>query len=407
MLFGTNQDHGQRYNRRVVFDTVRVHGPLSRTEIARRAGLSYQSVSNMADALIESGLLIDARKRDGRRGQPPAELSINPDGAFSLGFSFDQQHLRGALVDLAGTPRAEIEIALRSPHPSVVLPLITEVAGGLMTAQHVPADRLYGLGLGMPGLSSDGRFISRIPSSSHHWLAEWTDAPIVERLQKDLDIAVFTDNDAAAAAIGELLYGEGRHSSDFVYIYISDGIGAGLVLGGRPYRGRSGMAGELGHIIVKPGGRSCPCGNHGCLETYVSLSAARREVLGEHASGNSAELVEALRSRSPAMTGWLRRAARLLRGTIVSLENFLDPDVIFIGGTLPEPILDSLVELIEPLTPSIAQRHRTDARRLVKAKVGLADAALGAAALPTFEQTAADLTLLLKQRRNRIVPASA
>ena len=159
------------------------------------------------------------------------------------------------------------------------------------------------------------------------------------------------------------------------------------------------MAGELGHMTVKPGGRACPCGGHGCLECYASLSAERREVLGEDAPADPAALVEALECRAPAMVEWLKRAGSLLRGTIVSLENLLDPDVIFIGGTLPKPILDALVERIEPLPPSVAQRHRTQSPRLIKAKVGLADAALGASALSTFEQTA-DLSSLLK-RHNR------
>lgn len=105
-----------------------MHGSLARTDLARQAGLSYQAVSNITDGLLEGGLLSEVRKRSGRRGRPPVELSINPDGAFSLGFFFDQRTLRGALVDLAGAPRAELEAALRSPEPSVVLPAIAAMA---------------------------------------------------------------------------------------------------------------------------------------------------------------------------------------------------------------------------------------------------------------------------------------
>ncbi len=398
MLLGTNQDQGQRYNRRVIFDLVRMHGSLARTDLARQAGLSYQAVSNITDGLLEGGLLSEVRKRSGRRGQPPVELSINPDGAFSLGFSFDQRTLRGALVDLAGAPRAELEAALRSPEPSVVLPAIAAMAGELIATEHMPADRLYGLGLGMPGVSRDGRFVSPAPNSSHAWLPSWADIPIVDTLRNELGIAVFTDNDAAAAAIGELLYGEGRHFSNFVYIYISDGIGSGLVLGRKPYRGATGIAGEVGHMVVDVDGRPCPCGRRGCLETYASLSAAREQVLSTSAGADPQTLVGLLHRRDPAMLRWVEEAGSMLRQAIVSVENFLDPEVVFIGGTVPQRILDALVDIVEPLPSRVSYAKRSGTPRLLKAKVGLGHATLGAAALPMFEETASDVSLLLKSR---------
>ena len=397
MLVGTNQDQGQRYNRRVIFNLVRMHGSLARTDLAKHAGLSYQAVSNMTDDLIGDGLLTEVRKRSGRRGQPPVELSVNPDGAFSLGFSFDQRTLRGALVDLAGTPRAELETSLRSPEPDVVLPAIAAMAGELIAADHMPADRLYGLGLGMPGVSRDGRFISPAPSSSHAWLPSWTGIPIVDTLQAALGIAVFTDNDAAASAIGELLYGEGRRFSDFVYFYISDGIGCGLVLGRKPYRGATGMAGEVGHLVVDVNGRPCPCGRKGCLETYASLSAARQQVLPSGSGTDPQILVGLLEDRDPAMLRWVAEAGHMLQQAIVSVENFVDPEVVFVGGTIPQPVLNALFDVIEPLPPRVSRAGQRDPPRLLKAKVGLGHATLGAAALPMFEETAPDISLLLKR----------
>ncbi len=406
MLIGTNQDQGQRYNRRVVFDLVRLHGSLSRTDLARRAGLSYQSVSNMADSLILDGLLTETRKRSGRRGQPPVELSVNPEGGFSLGFSFDQRVLRGALVDLAGNPRAEIETRLDTPHPATVLPAIAAAACELAFAEHATAERLLGLGLGMPGVSRQGRLISPAPHSAHAWLRSWVEVPIVDTLQKLTGIAVFTDNDASAAAIGELLYGEGRPFTDFMYIYISNGIGSGLILGRRPYRGANGLAGEFGHMTVEVDGRPCPCGRTGCLESYASLQAAWQQVNRPGDGDDPSVLVQRLAQRDPAMMQWIAEAGRMLRQAIVSVENFLDPQVVFIGGTIPQPILDALIEVIQPLPPRIATATASGVPRLIKAKVGLGPATLGAAALPMFEETASDISLLLKSPNIRVRTAS-
>ena len=398
MLVGTNQDQGQRYNRRVVFDLVRRFGSLSRTDIARQAGLSYQAISNMADDLIRDGLLSEVRKRSGRRGQPPVELSINPDGAFSLGFSFNRRRLRGAIVDLAGLPRAEHEIELSSPMPSTVLPAIADVANALIQAAHAPSDRIYGLGLSMPGLSREGRFISPALRSSHAWLADWSGVPIIDVLKDRVGIPIMTDNDAAAAAIGELLHGEDRRYSNFIFVYISDGIGAGLMLNGRPYGGASGMAGEFGHLTVEAGGRPCTCGREGCLETYASLNSARQQVLQTSEAVDSADLTNLLERRDARMLHWVDEAGDALRKAIVSVENLLDPEVVIIGGTIPSPVLDALMRVIAPLPPRVADSGANDRPRLIQAKVGLGPATLGAAALPIFAETASDLSMLLKHR---------
>lgn len=397
MLAGTNQDGGQRYNRRVVFDLVRRHGALSRTDLARLVGLSYQTVSNITDALIGDGLLVEARKRVGRRGQPPVELSINPEGAFSLGFSFDSHGLRGALVDLGGEARAERERPLTSMHPDVVLPAIAAVARTLADLGPAPTARMLGLGLGMPGLSPTGRLVTPPSRTAHGWLADWADTPTVETLGRLVGMPVYTDNDASAAAIGELVHGAGRRLSHFVYVYVSDGIGAGLVLDRRPYRGAGGLAGEFGHLTVARDGPPCPCGRRGCLETYASLSAARRRVSG---ADDDASLVRLLVDRDPALSAWVAEAGRALGSAIVSIENLLDPEAVFVGGTVPEPLLDALLAAMEPLPARIASVP-AGATRVQRAKAGLASAALGAAALPIFAETATDLDMLFSGSRLR------
>lgn len=397
MLAGTNQDGGQRYNRRVVFDLVRRHGALSRTDIARRVGLSYQTVSNITDGLLADGLLVEARKKVGRRGQPPVELSVNPEGAFSLGFSFDSHGLRGVLVDLGGTPRAERETSLASTHPDAVLPAIAGMVRALADAGPAPAERMLGLGLGMPGLSRAGRLVTPASRTAHGWLADWADTPTIETLARLVEMPIYTDNDASAAAIGELVHGEGRRLSNFVYVFISDGIGAGLVFDRRPYRGAGGLAGEFGHLAVARDGPPCPCGRRGCLETYASLTAARRQVPG---AGDGASLERLLAEGDPALAAWIGEAGRALAGAIVSVENLLDPEAVFVGGTVADPLLDALLAAMEPLPARIATEP-VGGPRVRRARAGLASAALGAAALPIFAETASDLDMLFNGGRLR------
>ncbi len=397
MLVGTNQDGGQRYNRRVVFDLVRRHGTLSRTDLARLVGLSYQTVSNITDNLVSDGLLAEARKRVGRRGQPPVELSVNPEGAFSLGFSFDSYGLRGVLVDLNGAARVERDQSLASTHPDAVLPAIAEMALDLADAGPAPDGRMLGVGLGMPGLSPAGRLVTPPSMTAHGWLADWVATPTIEALGRLVGMPVYTDNDASAAAIGELVHGAGRQLSNFVYVYISDGVGAGLVFDRRPYRGAGGLAGEFGHLTVTRDGPSCPCGRLGCLETYASLSAARRQV---PSARDAASIERLLANRDPALAAWVAEAGVALASAVVSIENLLDPEAVFIGGTMPDPLLDALLAAMKPLPARIASGPpgRT---RVLRAQAGLASAALGAAALPIFAETGSDLDMLFTGSRLR------
>ena len=400
MFFGTNQDQGQHYNRRVVLETIRLYGSVSRADISRLAGLSYQSVSNMADTLVTAGLLVEERRRDGRRGQPPVNLSINPQGGFSVGVTFDQRRLVASLVDLAGVMRKSDEVEVDGASPALVLPQIKAVVCRLRRAARVPAKRIYGVGLVMPGLSRDGTLIGLEPGTTHRWLPQWTDVKVIAELERLLQLPVYTDNDAAAAAIGERLYGHGRSFQNFILIYLSAGVGAGIIVGGQPYRSRSGRSGELGHMVVVAGGRSCACGNRGCLERYASLSAAQSALTGRPEGSDPVdpdEIAAAVQRGEPRMLTWLHEAAWGLSAAITSCENLLDPEATLIGGTLPDVVLDALIGQMTPLPRSVSSCRASDAPRLIRAPVGLAAAALGAASLPVFESTAADLSLLLNR----------
>jgi len=209
------------------------------------------------------------------------------------------------------------------------------------------------------------------------------------------------ENDAAAAATGELLFGAGRMLRDFVHIYIGPGIGGGLVLAGRPYRGAHGMAAELAHFVVESGGRACPCGNRGCLERYASLSAAQAALDGgaeDSAAVDLDRLGAALAQRDPRLLAWLDEAARHLRHAIGALENLLDPQTTIIGGSLPEALLDALLQRLDDLPPSVSSRRGAgDPPRITRGAMGADMRVLGAASLVLLDGMAPDPKLLLKQ----------
>jgi len=201
---------------------------------------------------------------------------------------------------------------------------------------------LAAVGICSPGpCDIDAGVISSAPN-----LPDWRDVPICRYLEERLGVPARLENDANAAALGEHVYGAGRGCRHLIYITVSTGIGGGLIIDGRLYRGATGVAGELGHMTIDPDGPLCGCGNRGCLEALASGTAiaARGEELV--AQGGSAllaqeqgELTAETVSRAAdqgdvACQGIIRRAGYYLGVGLASYVNIFNPEVIIIGGGL-------------------------------------------------------------------------
>ncbi|PTU65528.1 sugar kinase [Chromobacterium sp. Panama] len=388
---GTNLEHARAHNRRAVIETIRLNGQLTRAEIARLTALTPQTVSNIAAELLDGGMLLAGEPmREGARGQPAIPLSINPDGAYSLGIQLDTQSLIAVAVDLAGQCRARVEAPVRRPDPQLALPLIEEVVGRLRAESGIDWGRVLGLGLVMPGPFGVEGMSSVGPTT----LPGWEGVDAAAQLERRLDLPVLLEKDATAAAIGERLYGRAAALRNFVYLFIGAGLGAGLFLDGRLYAGVRHNAGEIGHMIVMPDGRPCDCGNHGCLERYVSLRALY-ETLG---LADDAELAaRSLQRPTPeicyGIERWLATAAPPLRQAINILESLLDIEAVVIGGFLPPALLEQLEQRLHPLPVSIRQ---SCGPRVLLGGAGRDTVALGAAALPIFDEFNPQYEVLLK-----------
>ncbi|HEV7367544.1 ROK family transcriptional regulator [Arenibaculum sp.] len=398
-LSGTNLDHARRFNRRVVMEIVRLHGPLSRAEIARMTGLSAQTISNIVGEFAEAGLVRSVRRRTGARGQPAVDLELDPDGGFTFGVSFDQSSLIVLLVDVAGTVRDRERVALGETEPDEVLGRIATAVSAMSERNGAPRERVWGVGVVLPALLQQGELVALGPSS----LGSWQGFPLRAALSDRLRLPVLVENDATAAAIGERLYGAAKSLTDFVYVYVGAGVGGGLFLRGHPYSGGFGKSGEIGHVVVEPGGRLCPCGNRGCLERYASLNAAHAALgLGASEPGavDTGTIERAHREGDPRLEAWIGEAAEMLGRAVVILENCLDPETVILGGVLPEPVLEAIAARMEPLPRSVSSARSAPGpggtARVTLGRVGIETPALGAATLPFFDGITPELSLLFK-----------
>ena len=356
-LKGTNQEFGRPYNRRIVLETIRLHGPIARGDIARRVGLTVQTVSNIIRELEDMGFVAGSRDQPKGRGYPATSLTIDPGGGYAIGVNMTPLGLEVALINLAGQVVAREERRQHHPDPDAAFREIGALVG-LMREQQ-PGKRILGIGLAMPG-PFDVESMSFVGPTT---LEGWKGFPVQQTLATISGLPAFIEVDHAAAALGERLYGAGQRFRDFYYLYFGVGLGGCMVQDGQTLRGTFGNAGEIGHLPAVPNGELCPCGNRGCLECYLSLDAFER------------------RSKAGGIEGWMSEAVPLLRAAIVTIENLFDPETIIVGGLAGVEILSPLLDRIEPLPNSISQRRERQTPRITRS-MGGPDAVLrGAAAL--------------------------
>lgn len=356
-LRGTNQEFGRPYNRRIVLETIRLHAPLTRADIAARVGLTPQTVANIVREIEEQGFIVSRRAEPRGRGYPAATLAVNPEGGFAIGIHVTPLGLEAGLTNLAGAVIARVKRDLPRVDPDTALSEIEAMAGEL--AERRPHGRMLGVGLAMPGPFGVDSMSFVGPTT----LEGWKGFPVRQALATATGLPAFIEVDLAAAAHGERLYGAGRDFRDFYYLYFGVGLGGSMVHDGAALRGAWGNAGEIGHMPVMPFGDPCPCGNRGCLERYVSLEAWER------------------RSRVIGEQNWIVEVAPLLQAALVTVENLFDPETIVIGGLAPARLLQRLAEAVQPLPNSIAARSDRRAPRLMLSPIGQDAVLLGAAAL--------------------------
>jgi predicted NBD/HSP70 family sugar kinase len=314
-------------NRAAIFRLIGASGPIARTQIARRLGLSPATVTAVTRELLDQGLVRVAERAQPRRGRPALLLELVGGAAAALGVKVAPDHLVGVLVDIEADVRQRFEESFDATSPGAIEHL-GDVLAGWIEAASLSAP-LLGVGLGVSGVvdAATGRLDSP--------MLGWRGVPLAQILQDRLGILVFADNDVNTLAVSERLYGRGRDADNFVTVTIGAGVGLGIVAGGDIYRGYRGGAGELGHTTAVEGGRECRCGKHGCLETVVGdpalvAEARRRKLLSD------SEGVETLRALADegnrTARGLFADAGAALGRAVADVANVLSPELVLVSG---------------------------------------------------------------------------
>jgi predicted NBD/HSP70 family sugar kinase len=316
----------RRLNVARVFHALREHPGCSQRDLAGYTGLDKATISAVVAQLAEQGIVERTGAAANRRvGRPETALAIPPSAGLLVGARLEPGTIRIAATTLGGCVVEHLEVAGTRD----VAAAIRRLGEGIATVCERAGQRLRAVGIGVPALMDRTGRLVLAPNLG------WRDTPIRPLIQEVVAAPVWIDNDTKAAAIAERLFGVCRTVDDFVYVTGDSGLGGGLFLGGKPYRGASGFAGEIGHITVVPDGRPCGCGKRGCLETYVSEAA----ILADAArAGRSLadvwEVAQAARAGDPALLAILEQVGERLGTALAHVCNLVNPEMVVFGGNL-------------------------------------------------------------------------
>lgn len=333
-------------NRSRVLRALCDHGPLSRADLARLAGVPRATIGTIAQGLVDTGLLEESSpaREVGRVGKPGRPLWFREDAGLCAAVAFSAEEVETALVNARGDVLVRAEVAC---HTSTATPetLIAAVLAGTRQVLTAAPAEVLGIGVAIPGVCdpATGTVVGsgQVPGAQGNGLAL--------ALAKAHGLPVLIDNDARAQALGEKWFGDGRGVSTFASVQTGAGLGVGLVLNGGLYRGPAGATGELGHTVVQLDGERCECGLVGCWETVATLRWLRDEANKLKLPGAAEFDARALIAlETAAARSLMARYADNLAVGLATLVHLLSPTRLLLHG--------DVVGGGEPLRALVAER---------------------------------------------------
>jgi len=403
MLLGTNLQYANSLNIRIVIEAIRLYGPVSRGDVARKTRLTAQTVTNITKKLMQGNLILEGERVQEGRGAPSILLRLNKDAAFSIGIDLDKDHLTGVLIDLDGNMRQRIAKNVKFPKSDEAMDMMEEVINDLINLEKVTKKKIWGVGVGLPGPMrvSEGSVLKNVVNPQ--FFPGWDNVPVVDILKKRLQLPVYLENNASAAAIGERWYGAGKHINNFFYIYIGAGLGGGLFINGQLHSGATGNAGELGYSPILKNGTDNPKDHKPHLGEYFNLALLYQKLEKEGIQVQSLDdLKNLFEAGNKTVIEWFDLGAEKLLPLLFSIEYLIDPEVIFVGGRLPEILIERILKNITDNLPAMRIEGKESGPEIRRSTAGLDAAALGVATLPLYASFAPIPKFVMDQSVDKI-----
>jgi N-acetylglucosamine repressor len=353
----------------VILRAIWEHAPCSRTDLAELTGLAPSSITRLIKQLQQSGLVIDVGKGKSTGGRLPTLVAPDPEAGVILSLDLGGSKIRGAIFDAADQLIYSLEEPLRGLGPKIVTSQTLDFTQRTIDQSRIDQNKLLGLGVGVSGRVDIET--GEIVESYNLRLKQF---PLRQILKEAFHLPVYIENDASVASLAEWYYGAGRGQEDLIYLLISTGIGAGVIIDGQIYRGKAGMPGEIGHIVVDRLGPICLCGRRGCLEAMASRPAMLRnaDLILSHGqdpilssmldSENSTItleiLAEAALRGSTSVQAIIENAADHIAFAIASIATILNIETVIVGGEVIQELGELFIKKVEAAMTKYRQRDQ-------------------------------------------------
>ena len=318
---GGNSVTLKQMNKAQILQVLFKKSPLTKVDIATQTQLTFVTVSNLVNELLQDNLVLELGFAESKGGRKPLLYGINPAAYVFAGVEVQVKRAVCVLTDFENRVLLSRSFDIDSTEgPAAIVHIIRQAVIDMLLERLIPTDRLARLSVATPGPIDREHGVIVSPPN----MPGWRNVPFSAMMQDAFGVPCDLEKDANAAALGESRYGAGKDVDNLIYLIVDVGIGSGIVLDGEVYRGHLNGAGEVGHTLIDLNGPLCNCGSRGCLEAMASKTAVEREL------GQSLSFAETnSRTRDT-----LRTAGTYLGAAVANLGNLFNPEMIILGGEL-------------------------------------------------------------------------
>ncbi|MCM1140191.1 MAG: ROK family transcriptional regulator [Muribaculum sp.] len=337
-------DSERGYNKKRIITSFFHSTNLTIPELSKEINLSIPTVTKFVNEMVDEGLLIDYGKSDSKAGRKPNTFGLNPQAGFFLGIDIKKNHINLGLCNFNGeTVQQDLDIPYSAQAtPSDDINEVCNIANDFLSTTGIDHSKILNACVNI-----SGRVNPNTGFSFSNFV--FSETPVSEIISEKLGIPACIENDTRAMTYGESIRGSINGEANILYINLGWGLGLGMIINGTLYEGKSGFAGEFGHIHAFDNELMCHCGKKGCLETEVSGYALHREIVESIKGGKVSvlskyiekgepitlnDIVEAINAEDFLCIDLLEEIGEKLGKQLANIINIFNPELVVIGGTL-------------------------------------------------------------------------
>lgn len=359
----------KRINRNLILQEIMNNGLISRAELSKITGLNKATISVQVQDLLKKKLIYETQQEHHAIGRRPIMLSINGSVGYVLGIDIDFSSIQFAITNIKGKEVEYIKINPETKDYESIVQLLTKYIQHYMNKFANSPYGLISVIIAVHGTVNNDEVINFVPK------LQWKRKNLKADLENQLDIEIHIVNNANLSAYAEKVYS--GQNDNLVSLMLTSGIGAGIIMDDQIHKGFNGYAGEMGHMIISPDGKKCPCGNNGCWELYASESTLLMELsqLLNRPTLTLKEIAELIERRDSTTMEYIKQFIKYLSIGINNMINLYNPETIVINSGILRIYPNTVKEIKSHLKSSIS-----DYREITISKLGIKACVIGACA---------------------------